>query len=74
MSETTQEHVQNLVSQGYMTAVELATIVFVRILLSLPQGRDMLWRARCFMSEDLVCLRTDSSTRYNSSMAWSYII
>jgi hypothetical protein len=54
MSETTQEHVQNLVSQGYMTAVELATIVFMRILLSLPQGRDMLWRARCFMSEDLV--------------------
>jgi hypothetical protein len=25
MSEVTQEHLQNLMSQGYMTAVELAT-------------------------------------------------
>jgi hypothetical protein len=49
--ETTQEHLQNLVSQGYMS-----------------------WRARRFMSEDLVHLRTDSSTHYCSSMAWSCII
>jgi hypothetical protein len=38
MLETTQEHLQNLVSQGYMTTAELATIVFLRILLSHPGG------------------------------------
>jgi hypothetical protein len=74
MLETTQEHLQNLVSQGYMTVAELATVVFLWILLSPPQGRDMWWRAQCFMSKDLACLRTNSSIRCCSSMAWSCII
>jgi hypothetical protein len=58
-----QEHLQILVSQGYMTAVELAT-----------RWWDTLWRARRFMSEDLVHPHIDSCSHYCSSMAWNYII
>jgi hypothetical protein len=36
--------------------------------------RDILWRARHFMCEDLVRLYTDCSARCYNSMAWSSII
>jgi hypothetical protein len=70
----TREHLQNLVSQGYMTAVELATCRVPTDPVSPPRWQDTLWHAQRFRSEDLVHPHIDSSTRCCSSMAWNYII
>jgi hypothetical protein len=58
-SEVTKEDLQNLMSQGYMTAAELATC-------RVPE--DPASPAQHFMSEDSVCHHTDFSTLYYSSM------
>jgi hypothetical protein len=43
--EVMQENLQNLMSQGYMTAVELATFCVPEDPASLLQCGDTLWRA-----------------------------
>jgi hypothetical protein len=69
-SVVTQVHLQNLMSQGYMTVTELATCRVPED--PAPLG-DTSWHAWCSMSEDLVCLHIDFSTCYCSSTTWSYI-
>jgi hypothetical protein len=73
VSEVTQEHLQNLVSQGYMTAAELATCCVSEDAGSPAPARDTSWHARHSMSKDLVWHHTNFSALCYSSMAWSYI-
>jgi hypothetical protein len=58
MPVTTQEHLQNLVSQGCMTVTELATChVLADPASPVPVvGGDTLWHARSSTSEDSACL------------------
>jgi hypothetical protein len=73
LSEVTQEHLQNLVSQWYMTAVDLATCRMPEDPASPVQVGDTSWRAWYSMSGGLVCHHTDFSALFCSSMAWSCI-
>jgi hypothetical protein len=67
------EHLQNLMSQGYMTAAELAMChVFEDLVSPAPMG-GMSWHAQRSTSEDLVCHHTDFFTLCCSSMTWSCI-
>jgi hypothetical protein len=54
--EVLQEHLQNLMSQGYMTAVELAACRVPEDPMSpiLAGGGGTSWHARCSTSGDLV--------------------
>jgi hypothetical protein len=71
--EVMQEHLQNLVSEGYMTAEELATYLMLWILHFLLRWGDTSWCARHSTSKDLVCHRIDFSAPCCSPMAWSCI-
>jgi hypothetical protein len=72
-SEVMQEHLQNLMSQGYMTVAELATYRVPEDPSSPAPAEDMLWRAWHSTSEDLVFLRIDFSACCCSSMTWTCI-
>jgi hypothetical protein len=72
-SEVTQEHLQNLISQGYMTAAELATYDVPEDPASPAPVGDMFWRAWHSMCKDSLCHHTDFSTPRCSSMPWSCI-
>jgi hypothetical protein len=72
-SDIKEEHLQNLVSQGYMTVVELATCHVPEDPTSLFRWGDTLWQVWHSMSGDLVCHHTDISVASCSSMAWNYI-
>jgi hypothetical protein len=50
------EHLQNLVSQGYMTAAELATYRVPDDPASPPWQWDMSWHAQRSMNEDLCAI------------------
>jgi hypothetical protein len=73
MLEIPQEHLQNLVCQGYMIVVELATYRVPVDPVSPALAGDVSWHAWLFMSEDFVCLHIDSSIPCCSSMAWNCI-
>jgi hypothetical protein len=69
-SEIMQEHLQNLMSQGYMTTVELVTY-------HVPEGPaspismgggDMSWHVQRSMSGDSVCHHTNFFALCCSSM------
>jgi hypothetical protein len=68
-----QEHLQNLVIQGYMTVVKLVTCRVPEDLASSVQVGDTSLRARCSTSGGLVCHHTNFSALCFSSMAWKYI-
>jgi hypothetical protein len=75
-SEIAQEHLQNLISQGYMTVTELATS---RVLKDPPSfvpvggGGDTAWCVRRSTCRGSVCHHIDFFARYYCSMAWSCI-
>jgi hypothetical protein len=71
--EVMQEHLQNLMSQGYMTAAELATYCVPEDPSSPALAGDMSWHAWHSTSEDLVFLRIDFSACCYSSMTWTCI-
>jgi hypothetical protein len=73
-SEVMQEHLQNLMSQGYKTAAELATCHVPEDPASLVPvgGGGTSWRARRSTSGDLLCHHTDFSACCCSSMAWNF--
>jgi hypothetical protein len=68
-SEVTQEHLQKLVSQGYMPAMELVTCCVIEDPASSVQVGDASWCVRCSMSAGLVRHRTNFSSHYCSLMA-----
>jgi hypothetical protein len=59
MSVVMQQHLQNLVSLGYMTAVELATCRVAEDPTSPVPAGDTSWLVRCSMSKDSGCPPTD---------------
>jgi hypothetical protein len=65
--EVTREHLQKLVSKGYMIAAEFATCP-----VPVDPASPALTKG-LFMSEDLVCCRIGSSTPCSSPMVWSCI-
>jgi hypothetical protein len=73
MSEVTQEHLQNLVSQGYMSMAELATYDVPEDPVSPVQVGDTSWCPRHSMSGGLVCHHSNFFALCYSSTAWSYI-
>jgi hypothetical protein len=70
-----QEHLENLISQGYMTAEELATYLMPLgpTFLSQVGGGDTSWHAQHSTSEDLVCHRIDFCAPCCGPIAWSCI-
>jgi hypothetical protein len=68
-SEVTQEHLQNLMSQGYMMAAELAARRVPEDPTSPIQAGDTSLHARRSTSEDLVFQHIDFSALCCSSMA-----
>jgi hypothetical protein len=72
-SEFMQEHLQTLVSQGYMMAAELTTCRVPEDPASPILGGGMSWHAWRSMSGDLVCHHTNFSTLCYSSTAWNCI-
>jgi hypothetical protein len=60
-SEVMQEHLQNLVSQGYMIVVELATYRVREASVSPAPAGDTSWCARHSTNGDLVCHHIDFS-------------
>jgi hypothetical protein len=74
VSEVTQEHLQNHVSQGYMTVVELVTCRVPEDPTS-PVQTGGMHRAMHGVLQvwGLVCHQTSFSTLCYSSMAWSCI-
>jgi hypothetical protein len=54
-SKVMQAHLQNLVSQGFMMAVELATYHVPKDATSPQRRRDTWWPLRCFTIMDSVC-------------------
>jgi hypothetical protein len=61
VSKVTQEHLQNLVSQGYMTVAELTTCRMPKDPSSSFRRGDMSWHALRSMSGGLVCHHTNFS-------------
>jgi hypothetical protein len=72
-SEVMQEHLQNLVGQGYMTAAELAICCVLEDPASPTLVGDTSWRVWHSMSEDLVWIHIDFSACCYSSMSCSCI-
>jgi hypothetical protein len=60
VSEVIPEHLQNLMSLGYMTVVELATCCVPEDPASPAPMGDTSWCVRRSTSEDLLCLHIDS--------------
>jgi hypothetical protein len=76
MSKVTQEHLQNLVSRGYMIVAELATCLLL-VDPAFPAsvgGGGTSWHVQHSTSEDSVCHHIDFSVRYYGAMDWSCII
>jgi hypothetical protein len=71
--EVMQEHLQNLISQGYMIAAELATYFVPKDHVSPDPVGDSSWRAQHSMSEDSVCHHIDFFAPCCSSIDWSCI-
>jgi hypothetical protein len=74
VSEVMQEHLQNLMSQGYMTAMELATCRVPEDYASpAPVGGWYVMSFMAFYEQGLVCHHINFSTPYCGPMAWSCI-
>jgi hypothetical protein len=69
MSEVTQEHQQNLVSQEYMTMTELATYRVPEDPASPTPVGGYVMACMVFYEKDSVCHHTNFFTPYCSSMA-----
>jgi hypothetical protein len=68
-SEVTQEHMQNLVSYGYMTTAELATFRVPNDPASPPPMGGYVMVCVVFYERDLVCHHIDFSAPCCNSMA-----
>jgi hypothetical protein len=73
MLEVMEVHLQNLMSQGYMTTTELATCRVPRDPASPAPVGDTSWRAWRSTGGDLVCHHINFFVPYCGPMAWSCI-
>jgi hypothetical protein len=71
--EVTQEHLQNIVSQGYMTTMEFATCLVPVDPVSPTPVKDYIVVCAALYEGDLVCYLIDSSSPCSGPMAWSCI-
>jgi hypothetical protein len=72
-SEVMQEHLQKIMSQGYMMAVDLSACRLLEDLIAPIQAGDMSWHALRSTSGDLVFQHSDFSALCCSSTAWNCI-